>query len=139
MWWLGGCKREGEREREREREKEGEKREREKRRGFVMDGDFAEGGFWSKRLFRYLRLLCSYSQFSAPLSGCFICDGRGRLLRMSAQGQFMVVMEAVGTSLLGTEKKEKKLSDFLVFWVWEACWNRGIWGWYEVDGIIWGV
>ncbi len=62
------------------------------------------GGFWSKRLFRFLRLLCSYSQFSAPLSGCFIRDGRGRLLRMNSQGQFMVVMEAVGTNLLDTLK-----------------------------------
>ncbi len=82
-----GCKREG----EREREKEG-------------NCCLQRGGFWSKRLFRYLRLLCSYSQFSAPLSGCFIRDGRGRLLRMNAQGQFMVVMEVVGTNLLDTLK-----------------------------------
>lgn len=61
-----------------------------------MDGEFAEEGFWSKRLFRFLCLLCSYSQFSAVI----IRGGRGRLLRMNARGQFMVVMEAVGTNLV---------------------------------------
>jgi len=32
---------------------------------------------------------------------------------MNAQGQFMVVMEAVGTNLLGTEKKKK---NSVIFW-----------------------